>query len=694
MEVCHCPIFKILITISVLGYDCGYTQQIPTFDDESELELISEGAETTPDFTDLTDDYTALREHPVNLNKTSEEELHSIKFLTDRQIKNLAEYINTYGALVSVFELRAIPGFDSLTILKMEPFITIRPVDNVHPISLRNLLKYGRNQVFLRYQQVLQHQKGYLVDDSLLRKNPNAGYLGSQQGYYLRYTYDYYNRVDLGFSGAKSPGEEFFKGSQPWGMDYYSGYLSLKRISFLKTLILGNYRVDFGQGLTLSSGLSTGSGMTSGNMKRYPGGLRPTLAMNGGSYLMGAAVAAVFGKTSVTLFYSNHKRDGNITTIDPVTGDPAEFSSLTSTGYHRLPREIADKNTIRETILGGNLNFRNDFMSIGFTAFRSHWSASLTPRIYPYNQFGFIGDHNLNAGMDFLFLYRNVYFFGEAGCSQNGGLAGLSGFLATPDPAVTFSMIWRYYQRNYQNLLSNARGQNSGNANETGFLFNINAHLLPGLGISGYADLCAFPWIKYRTDFPSNGKEYRIQADCTLRQTLMYLRFRWKEKQLNGSSDTGYMHPATAINSLLITYHLLFPVATGVTLQSKAEMVCNQQEGKQDHFGYLVSQNIHWKPEKLPLSATILYALFDTYSYDERIYSYENDVLYGYSIPACEGKGIRSALLLSCSALRHIDFWFRYAITWYNDRSLIGTGLEEIKGNAKSEVKLQLRYRF
>jgi hypothetical protein len=41
-----------------------------------------------------------------------------------------------------------------------------------------------------------------------------------------------------------------------------------------------------------------------------------------------------------------------------------------------------------------------------------------------------------------------------------------------------------------------------------------------------------------------------------------------------------------------------------------------------------------------------------------------------------------------------MDFWVRYAQTWYSDRNVIGTGLDLINGNTKSDVEVQLRIRF
>ncbi len=685
---------KAIFLICLLPQFCT-SQDIISNSFEDNIEQLSENAESTPDFSDLTDELNTIQDHPFNLNNTTAEELKKIPFLNDRQIVNLLNYIQTFGEFVSVYELQAVEGFDSTTIQMILPYVAVSSGPDKHPVHVKDLVKYGRHQLFLRYQQFIQKQKGYNVDDSILNKNPNAGYLGSPQSYYFRYNYNYYDRISLGLSGAKSAGEEFFKGSEPYGMDYYSGYLCIHKIcGFLKTLILGNFQVDFGQGLTLSSGLSFGSLPGSGNSKRYAGGIRPSLAVNGNSFLRGVAATFVVRRFEISAFYSNHKRDGNIITTDTLSGQVVAVSSFTETGYHRLPKELEDKNSVRENIYGGNVNFRNHFMSIGLTAFRSHWSARLSPKIYPYNQFAFSGTENLNIGMDFQFLYRNVYFFGEFSESMNSGIAYLAGFLANPDPGVTFSIIYRDYQRNYQDLLSNAIGQNSLKGNEKGFLVNLSARLLPGLGISAYADLYRFPWLKYRTDFISAGTEYKIQADYSIGKAIMYLRFRQKIKQVNASQTSGPISVSASLKCSSLRYQIEWPVIPDIQMNNRFEMLGNQQEGSGNHYGYLVSQDIAYKLTGLPLSITFRYALFDTWSYNERIYSYENDVLYGYSVPAYEGKGIRCFLLVNWSPLKKIEIWLRYAQTFYTDRNTVGTGLDQIDGNMKSEIKLQVRFRI
>jgi hypothetical protein len=43
---------------------------------------------------------------------------------------------------------------------------------------------------------------------------------------------------------------------------------------------------------------------------------------------------------------------------------------------------------------------------------------------------------------------------------------------------------------------------------------------------------------------------------------------------------------------------------------------------------------------------------------------------------------------------KNVDLWLRYATTYYNGKNLIGSGLDEIQGSSKSEIKVQIMVKF
>ena len=88
--------------------------------------------------------------------------------------------------------------------------------------------------------------------------------------------------------------------------------------------------------------------------------------------------------------------------------------------------------------------------------------------------------------------------------------------------------------------------------------------------------------------------------------------------------------------------------------------------------------------------------MFDTKTYNARIYTYETEVLYAYpNTIAFYDKGARFYAMLRYTVNRHIDLWFRFAQTYYtNPNKVIGSGLDAITGNRKTDLKVQVRYRF
>ena len=683
----------LLVFLCVLSKNC-YTQN----ENQDLLERISERysevSDKPVDFSEITEVTDHLKNHPINLNNTNHEELSQLGSLNDRQINNLLNYIQAYGTVYSIYELSVVDGFDSATIRKIIPYISVGQEKEKHTLKFKDLLSSGRSQLLVRAQQVIQHQTGYNVADSILKKNPNAGYLGSPLKLVFRYNYSFYDRISIGVSGDKDPGEQFFKGAQKNGMDFYSGFLSLQNTGFLKQLTIGNFSADFGQGLTLCSGISSGTIPGTGTIRRYERGIVPSQSTNEGNYLRGIAMVLKKWNFRLSLFFSDHKRDANITNLDTVSNETKEVSTFSETGYHRTPGEIADKNAIREIISGGNLNFRSSIFSIGLTGFHSHWSADLEPKTYPYNIFTFREHENLNAGINFQASLRNIFLFGEASGSRNGGMAFLSGIQLTPDPRLMLSISIRDYQRNYQDILSNALGQNSTNANEEGIMVSLNASLFAGLTLTGYADLYRYPWLKYRTDSPSQGSEYQVQSDYSTKFVKMFLRFRIQSKQINTTSDVDPVNLLTDESILSLRYQADWQVSESLKLRSRIEGLRNGYANSGAAYGYLLSQSLTYKLPVKHLFLSTLYAIFDTDSYNERIFAYESDVLYGYSVPSYYGDGIRCMFMIEWDPCKTFELALRYDQTWYSDRTIIGTGLDVINGSTKSGIEVQLQVKF
>jgi len=149
-----------------------------------------------------------------------------------------------------------------------------------------------------------------------------------------------------------------------------------------------------------------------------------------------------------------------------------------------------------------------------------------------------------------------------------------------------------------------------------------------------------------------------------------------------------------AYSSSKYRYHISYSASTEWKIKSRIEISRYNVTDQENNWGYMVYQDIQYKPENLPLTFTARFAVFETSAYETRIYAYEPDILYGFSVPAYYGQGTRLVLVIKYSILDNLDCWFRIANTYYNDQQDLGTGLDAIEGNNRTDIKLQFRYQF
>jgi hypothetical protein len=661
----------------------------------SRIETIAEQSEQELDYSDLLDGLYYYIENPLNINYAEFDDFKELLFLSDFQINNIIKYRNQYGNFLTVNELQAVEGLDPALIDLLIPFISVEAEKQAQTYKAKNVFKYARHDVFIRWSRVLQEQEGYKpISDSAKEASPNSYYLGSPDKLYMRYGFNYSNKVRFGITGDKDAGEEFFKGSQTQGFDFYSAFGWITDLSAVKKIVVGDFHAEFGQGLNLWTGLAFGKSPDAFSIKRNARGLRPNTSVNENRFMRGMATTIAVGKFEITGFYSQKKIDANVGDVDTLNQEIGFVTSLQQTGYHRTNAEVADKNVLGEKLLGGHVEFRNNFLSVGATAYKTQFDAPVENDGQLYKKYFFTGTENFNYGLDFNLLVNKFNFFGEFSMSENGAMAYLAGMQAALSSRVSLSMLYRNYGLKYQNLYGLAFGESSQNRNETGFYSGLLLRLHKNWTFTGYADLFSFPWLIYRVDAPSKGQEYLAQLNYFVRHDVeMYFRFRSQTKNLNSAEETTMPKIEETLRQSF-RFHISYSVLPGITMKDRFEAM-RYKRGIQDFkYGYLLYHDIILRPFEKPFDITLRYALFDTDTYDERIYAYENDVLYAFSIPAYYYKGSRFYLLFKYEITDWMDFWVRFATTWYSNQNTIGTGLDEIDGSSRSEIKAQVRLKF
>ena len=678
-----------------------------------QLERLAEDSDEDIDYEELIENYIFYSENPINLNSDEIDQLLQLRLINVFQYEELRKYRRYYGDFLFLEELEMVDGFDELTLRLLSPIVCIRKDDSKDRLSLDKMARYGKHQIVGRYEQILEHQQGYEpISDSALLAKPNSRFLGNPHRYQLKYTYNYRNRIRAGFVLEKDPGEMFFTDNVSdtikvllgdkyhRGFDFAGFHLYAKDLGIVKAAVLGDYQLTWGQGLTMWSGMSFGKAGAGSSVMKQGRGITPKSSASEYFYMRGAAVTLGGGPFRGTLFYSNRLIDANVTVTD--TLDVAEYvSSLQETGYHRTIGELQDRHSIRQQVMGGHLSFFVSHFEIGYTLHHTWLDAELQLKPSNYNQYYFQGRQLTNQGIDFKYVNGRFAVFSEAAMSLNPELlsstgitafdkfAGMVGMTVKPAGYLNFTLMYRDYGKAYQNLFSNAFCEGSRNQGQRGLYLGMELAPAPYWNILAYADQFRYTWLNSQVNAPSWGHDYYLRLSHSFnRRTNAYLQIRSKTKMKNSTDALTFSQYPILYTKNAVRFDIHYAWGD-FTFGNKAEYAHYHNDDESDSHGYFLCQDISYKPDNKPYSLSFRYALFDTDDYDSRIYEYENDVLYSFSVPALYGKGMRVYLLGNIKIFNALTLYARIGSTIYTDRDEISSGLTLIKGNHKTDLKVE-----
>ncbi|MGB0429824.1 MAG: ComEA family DNA-binding protein [Bacteroidia bacterium] len=655
------------------------------------MEYLLETSEEELDFTDLQQDLLGHLQKPINLNNADFYELSRLGFITEPEILAIITHRNEYGNFLGTFELQAVEGLGSESARLLKYFVSCTEYLDNEKLTINKVLTGSGGDFIMRYRTILQDQEGYKLDSL-----GNKDYLGSQYQLFNRVSYRYKNKVSLGYTAEKDMGEQFFSGSQPAGFDYYSAHLYVSKIGKLQSLAIGDYQVQFGQGLTLWSGLSFGKSADAMNVVRRARKIRPYRSVNENQFLRGAAITLGKDKTQLSLLYSQKNVDGNLEE-DTLNNEESYFTALQISGFHRTENEIADKNKIKEQIFGANIETKLKGITIGATHVQYNYSPTLQRNISPYQFYEFNGNNLNNTGVYFHGLIGRVYVFGESALSDfnKSTFSSINGAVLSLSNKIELATIYRYYAPQFNALYSGPFREQSRAKNEIGLYTGMHVKFNDALKLRLYLDRFRFPWLKFRTDLPSRGHEYLAELNYRpSRNFEMYGRIRTQIKEQNMPDNETALNILAAHNNTRYRFQFRYKINKEFIATSRIEYATYKLDNKTTAKGVLLFQDLAFKPLEKPYSILGRYAIFNVDDYVARIYSYENDVLYSYSIPAYQDQGIRFYILGRLKIKRKIDLWLRYSQTSYFNRNTIGSGNELISGNKRSEIKAQVRFKF
>jgi hypothetical protein len=643
-----------------------FIEEIENLDIEEESDL----------FEILSEIYDA--QEKININDLSPDVALSILKMSDYQYYQLQKYIAEKGFLVSIYELAAVEGFTPELVQQIEPYIVAAAVEKERKLSFKSLFKRPKNKLLIRYAQILERKVGY-------DKNRKTHYVGAPQQYAFRYNFSASEHITLGFAGKKNAGEAFFKESQKQGFGFYSFHLQVKKIGILQSVIVGDYRLHFGQGMIMGSGFLNNS---SGEIRKTGSVLRPVTAMSQSDFLRGIAVQLGNYKFSGVIFFGHRFFDGNVVEIEP---DMFAFEgTVSNNGLHRTEAELDKRNALFNRVYGAHFHSQFKAFKVGCQITRTEFSLPVLLSSKPYQYFDFSGKEVCNASADYQILIKHHILFGEFAASSTKGYGLLQGAIFKVDPRVKLSALFRHFGKNFVAIDGKPYSKNSKLNNETGLLLTSEIVLTSKVNMVALFDIYRFHWLKYLIDKPIPHFDLSLRFDVSLsRNCALLVRYSYKTQVKNFRDDVIYNQILETPQHRIRTM-LSYTVLQILQLKSEVSGVLNRSTHKKENrFGLLAYQDIGVSINKIGLDFKLRLALFDTDTYDERLYAYENDLTYTFTINSYYYRGCKSYFILKWKH-RWVEIQGKISRLLFFDRNQISSGLELIDAPHKTEVKVQM----
>ncbi len=549
---------------------------------------------------DIQEELLDIAAHPINLNQTTADELAELIFLSDEQIDAILMYQYEHG-FKDIYELQLIYCLKDYEIRNLLPFVYVGEAKENIDMYFREVFHYAKHEMTLRMD-------ARNIED--FEGDPMYGK--------LRYRFNYRNRVQAGVTIGRSTGV-------PWEEIDYGGYIQLKDIGPMKTVVAGNYQASFGYGLVVGSPFKRGKSAYIQSTATTDEGLKKYSSVGDSyNYFHGVgATARVSRWADVSAFYSLRK--GKENAWNHVVG-------VNATGrWNRLKVGI----TAVETIEQPTPSLKGRENCVGAMGVNARW----------------------NMG--------KVDIWGEVATSHGNkwGVGVITGVRYRPISDVNLLAIYRYYSPEFDNVYANSLCSWSRMKDEHGGYLGLEYNRLNNWQLSAFGDV-------WKTGF-----ETMAQADFIPQKNYrMHTRFRVKRKD---EKDTYSLR-----------WNMVYEFGQWkMKTQADGNMV--QAKGAWT-YGWSVLQDVEYRFSEVPIVLQFRAQAFDAREWNNRVYIYENDVLYAYAIPFVYGFGGRFWLNARYKINDTFSVYLRVSETIYQN----AWAMEHNKNCARADVHALLRVKL
>ena len=606
----------------------------------------------------------------MDINTITKSELEQLPFLSAQQVEDICLFVYKYAPLQTLNELSMVESLDGQQRLLLQQFLRIDPPRPNQLPSLEQILKHGNNEL-MAY--------GYVPFFS--RQGDRDGYEGYKYRHWLRYTFNYGDRVKAAVIGSQDAGEPFFSGKNSKGYDYYSFFLQLRKFGRLKSLVVGRYRARFGMGLVMNTNFTLGKLTTLSSLGRGTTQLTGHSSRMDGLYLQGAAATIALTKhLDITALGSWRKIDATL------TADGQGIATLLTSGMHRTESELNRKHNASQWVTGGNIEWHNYGITLGLTGVYTGYDKPLQPNTaQEYRKYNPAGDRFWNVGLHYAYQHGPLALSGETATGDSHALATVNTLSYEFSSRLKLMALQRFYSYKFYSIYGQSYGDNTAAQNESGLYLGGEWKPLNGLTVMGYTDVAYFPRPRYLISDSSHSWDNLLQATYTRGAWTVLARYRLRKTERDNADKTDLLTKTDHRGRFSLTYQTHH-------WQAKTQADLSQSHLTDNSFGYMLSQQGAYRTARWQVGGTLAY--FNTDNYDSRVYLFEPGMIYTMNFPMFYGEGIHYALHFKWTPTPRLLCQAKLSTANYFDRNHIASELQQINHSSQTELELQVRWRF
>jgi hypothetical protein len=584
-----------------------------------------------------------------NMRDTNANNWAKFNILSREDIHFIQKHFRKHGPFHSKFEILAV---ENLGNLQKRFILKALDLEQKKYIPIRTVIqkKNSSSELAYTFNSKWPQAYGYLREDSLK-------FIGKHYSSYARVRVRFLPLVEFGAVFKKDPGEKVKIGGIP-GSTLMRAYTVYTNGGLLRKMILGAYNATYGNGLVYGGVFSASAGLN----LQIQNGFKANRSVSEQRGVNGVALRLHHKGVDLDLIASHTNKSVNRDSLLQY------FSSFHGSGLYRTPAELSKKRTLKESRLGFVLSGR----SLGFVYRFQDLSLPWTPDANIWNAKKFSGSKLHQISLMYHVFLNEWYLKGELAIDSRGAYASDQQLRIHPDKNIVMRIEHKFQHPAW--LMSNKK-------QEFSLFFNWKeSRYVSWSGFWNWQQNIWLPYLKRELEY---SEKFWINVNYKQRKrrnaSMQYLLY----KKSAGSTKS----------SLRLNYQAFESNVFRWTNRAEWNRIHHTSESRA-FDGHLFYTDFRFSLRKMGMTLYYRYTGFNMASYENRISTYENNVLYAYSLTSLHNTGGRNSLLLVYKPRPTIRMSVKFALTQFDSNISTGSGNDQRSGDHITEFVFQLQLKL